>query len=327
MARYDQVVNGARPKHTVSKETTYITEPLRKDGSVDYVAALNQRFSQGVTPENNAAVLFWKAVGPKEIQPEYRDKYFQMLGVPPLPEKGDYFVNLDDYVAHQKSGTKPRDAKPDVGTRADTWDRLGLATKRPWSRQEFPELAEWLAANEKPLALAVEAAKRPRRYDPLCCGQKTPLIAVPCPADWHYRDVARALGARAMLRLDEGKLNEAWEDLLACHRFARLVGQGPTVIDAVTAISPEETACAGEEALLQHAHLTATQAAKMRADLDRLPPMPKIADKIDVAERFTYLDTMSGYSRQGAASLAEFAVPEIAKIDPDFKRIRTRSTR
>ena len=44
---------------TISKETTYITEPLRADGYPDYVAALNQRFSQGVTPENNAAVLFW----------------------------------------------------------------------------------------------------------------------------------------------------------------------------------------------------------------------------------------------------------------------------
>ena len=27
--------------------------------------------------------------------------------------------------------------------------------------------AEWLAANEKPLAMIVEGCKRPRRYDPL----------------------------------------------------------------------------------------------------------------------------------------------------------------
>ena len=40
------------------------------------------------------------------------------------------------------------------------------------------------------------------------------------------------------------------------------------------------------------------------------------------AERFTYLDTMSGYSRQGAASLAGFAAPEIAETDPDFKRLK-----
>ena len=30
--------------------------------------------------------------------------------------------------------------------------------KRPWSKKEFPSLAGWLAANEKPLALVVEAS-------------------------------------------------------------------------------------------------------------------------------------------------------------------------
>ncbi len=109
-ARYDQAVDRSHPQYTISKETTYITEPLRKDGFVDYVAALNQRSSQGVTPENNAAVLFWKAMGPEEIEPEYRDKYFQMLGIPPLPEKGDYFVDLEQYLARKRYGVTRDDA-------------------------------------------------------------------------------------------------------------------------------------------------------------------------------------------------------------------------
>ncbi len=103
---------------TISKETTYITEPLRKDGYLDYVAALNRRSSQGVTPENNAAVLFWKAVGPEDFSRSTANKYFQMLGIPPLPEKGDYFVDFDDYVARRKNGTNPPDAKPEADTDA-----------------------------------------------------------------------------------------------------------------------------------------------------------------------------------------------------------------
>jgi hypothetical protein len=268
-------------RYTISKATTHIVGPLRKDGSVDYIAALNRRFSRGVTPENNAAVLFWKAVGPKEIDSEYRDKYFQMLGIPPLSEKGDYFVDFDN-----------------------TDGQLDKATERPWSQREFPVLAEWLAANEKPLALMVEASKRPRRYDPLCCGEGTLLTFVLSPAAWHYREVAWALCARAMLRLDEGKLEEAWENLLTCHRIARLVDQGPTTTGAYLARTLEGRTCAGDQALLQHANLTAIQAAKMRNDLDRLPAMSKMADKLDVAERFEYLDIVSYCSRQGLASLA-----------------------
>lgn len=46
---------------TISKETTYITEPLRPDGYPDYIRYLNKKLSEGVTPENNAAVFYIRA--------------------------------------------------------------------------------------------------------------------------------------------------------------------------------------------------------------------------------------------------------------------------
>ena len=48
----------------ISKETTYITEPLKADGYPNYVAVLNRQYSEGVSPDNNAAVLLWQAIGP-----------------------------------------------------------------------------------------------------------------------------------------------------------------------------------------------------------------------------------------------------------------------
>jgi membrane protease YdiL (CAAX protease family) len=308
-ARYDQAVaRSYLTSHTISKETTYITEPLRKDGSVDYVAALNQRFSKGVTPENNSAVLFWTAVGPGDIGKEYREKYFQMLGMPALPEKGDYYVDLDKYLAQQRDGAKRGGAKPEPRTRSNAYDLLDPALKRPWSKEKFPVLAAWLAANEKPLALLVEASTRPRRFDPLVCGERTPLLAVLQPAIsafHHAGDVGSALVARAMLRLNSGNVDDPWEDLLTYHRLARLVGQGPTEIDAMVAWSRDGAASAADQGVLQHASLTAAQIAKMREDLRRLPPMPAMVDKLDVAERFTYLNIVLDASRGGRASLAE----------------------
>ena len=167
---------------TISKETTYVTEPLRKDGYPDYVAALNQRCSQGVTVENNAAVLFWKAVGPGEINTRYRAEYFRMLGVAALPEKGEYFVDFDTYLSHQEDGNRSRGAEAEPRTKFAAYALLDPALRRPWSKEEFPTIAAWLAANEKPLALLVEATKRPRRYDPLVGGENTPVIAVLLPA-------------------------------------------------------------------------------------------------------------------------------------------------
>ena len=37
----------------------------------------------------------------------------------------------------------------------------------------------------------------------------------------------------------------------------------------------------GDQALLQHAKLTAAQIAKMRQDLAGLPPMPRMADRME----------------------------------------------
>ena len=42
------------------------------------------------------------------------------------------------------------------------WGQQTQTTQRPWSKAEFPAWAEWIAANEKPLTLLVEASKRPR---------------------------------------------------------------------------------------------------------------------------------------------------------------------
>ena len=51
-------------KFTIGKDTTYVTGPVDKQGYIDYQSALNERLSKGVTPESNANVLFWRALGP-----------------------------------------------------------------------------------------------------------------------------------------------------------------------------------------------------------------------------------------------------------------------
>src|ERR1700731_3558074 len=51
-------------RFTVGKETSYVTSPVDKNGYVDYVTALNDRLSEGVTPNNNANVVIWRMLGP-----------------------------------------------------------------------------------------------------------------------------------------------------------------------------------------------------------------------------------------------------------------------
>jgi hypothetical protein len=255
-----------------------------------------------VTPENNAAVPFLKAMWLAGIGPKHGDGYCRMLGIPPPPEKGDYYVTLEKYAKGLKAAGNPAAEAVEEG-REFSWEQLTQAMRRPWSKQEFPVLAGWLAANEGPLALLVEASQRPRRYDPLISDDGS-VLAILLPAAGEYREAVRALTARAMLRLSADNPDGAWQDLLACHRLARLAGQGPTLVEALVAISVDAMACAGDQALLQHAPLTPARIAGIRADLHRLPPMPKMVDKIDVAERFMYLDCVRTAARDALRSLS-----------------------
>lgn len=303
-----------RPAVTISKETTFITEPLRPDGYPDYVAALNKRASEGVTPENNAAVPFWQAMGPGELDAKVRERFFKMLGIRPLPEEGGYFVPLNKFARQhpdllpkpkrpaEEPAEKPSEADPPrVDDEAQpVWDALDEAMGRPWTVKDLPLIAGWLAANERPMGLLVEASRRPRRYDPLLGSQEdTMVIAVLLPGVQQLRDAARVLKCRAMLRLGEGKVDDAWADLLAVHRLGRLAGEGATLIDALVGIAIEGIAGQGDNVLVASGKLTSAQALKMRDELRRLPPVPSMADRIDLGERFMYMDAVCTIARKG----------------------------
>src|SRR5260370_1107152 len=81
-----------KPRFTIGKETTFANGRVKKDGYVDYVAALNRRLRQGVTPANNAVVLLWKATGPHPERATMPPEFFKWMQAPAPPERGDYFI-------------------------------------------------------------------------------------------------------------------------------------------------------------------------------------------------------------------------------------------
>ena len=298
----DKPANRKQTLIKISKETTYLTKPLTKDGYIDYVAALNNQQREGVTVENNAAVVFRRALGPAEILESIRAEYFKLLGIAPLPEEGDYFVGLGKFL---ESGANN---KPNPEKTIKLYDLLHDFMGSSWKAQDEPELAAWLDANRKPLDSIVVGTHRPRMYLPLVSpsaeGEEDNgmLVGVLLPAVQQYREVSRALTARAMLSLGNGNVKQAQADVMACHRLARLVGQG-TTIEALVGIALHAVACRTSNVIAHDGKLTVKQVLKFRAEFDSLPPLPKMIDKINIAERYMYLDSVSTMARKGPAAL------------------------
>jgi hypothetical protein len=298
------------PKFPLGKETTYLTGPLDKDGYVDYEAAMNDRLGKGVTPERNAFALLWKAFGPRHGgDPPRPAEFYKRLGIEEPPKEGDYFIELDVYIRDRlKLG--PGDSKAIEG-------QQGRAIQRPWAAEDYPYLATWLKANEKPLAVVTEATRRPEYFRPqvsLRTGKGPDGLAVESLSGvWQCRQAASALAARALLRVREGKLDAAWQDLLACHRLGRLVARGATFIDALTGIAIDQIASNAELAYLERAQVTFEQVQDRLKELHGLPPL---ADKVDLNERLRYLDLVR-LVRCGDDSILEVLTEGLVKkLDP-----------
>jgi hypothetical protein len=307
------------PKFPLGKDTTYITGPLDKEGYIDYVAALNDMHAKGITPENNADVLLWKALGPAPFRGRQMPaEFFKRLGIKQPSTGGAYFVGLFAYMKEYH--------KDDRSEFETLWGQQQRTSKQPWRAKDYPHFASWLKINEKPLAVVIEATKRSRYYSPLVPQppEKGPggtihaeILGAP-----ECRDLAYLLSCRAMLRIGEGKFEEAWQDLIACHRLARLVVHGVTVIEGLVGLSIDMTAINGDLAYLEHAKRTPEQIRECLKDLQALPAMPSVVAKIAPADRFMYLDTVQQIRRWGLRNIQGLSEgKKLNKPDADEEKI------
>jgi hypothetical protein len=302
-------------KIVVSRETTYFTEPLDADGNVDYLAALNRRFSAGVTPENNAAVPYWRACGRPRIDPAARDEYFRLLGSPVPPEDGKAYRYIYDVL----------DSRPE-------WSELYLqsdfesefrAWKTPWTGKEYPWLVPWVDENQAALAALAEASRRPKFFDPAV--NIDPYLGVGGTwegAPFELYGIGKLLVTRAMYRAGSGNLGAACDDLGVAYRMAALCGRK---WDTRTVEQAASFQCGVGEAtlsLLELPGLTRKHVKRLRSERQAAPAMTPLVESIDVGDRISSLNWALVLRRRGIRPYIEMAQP-VRFIDMNSKDAET----
>jgi hypothetical protein len=283
------------PKVVISKETTCFTEPLRPDGGVDYVAAFNRRYSKGITPENNAAVALWQAVGPGDdpgnIEPKDRKRFFELLGIPALPEKGDYLVGFWDLPEYQRI---KKGSEEDVARSAEIWGKFDAACRAPWSKKDYPVWAKVLERSEKPLKTLAEGLQRPRIYVPLVPDKPMggTLIGATGLRSIVPRHAMRFLAIKATLGLRDGDVSAKWQDVMALYRLQRLWSRLPFAIDWLIATGQDTYPNQAAVIASQRDGITAAQARECQRQLRSLPPMRPLWEIYEQGERCSRIETL-----------------------------------
>jgi hypothetical protein len=298
------------PPITISRRTTYVTDPKRDDGFVDLAGAIDRYFSRGVTPETNAAVPLMEAIGPRPMGIALPPEFFQQLGIAAPPADGEYFLRLREYLI-------AKGMADDSGEYTLALEELSAATHQLWTPEKRPHLAAWLQANERPLAEIASAAKRTKYFMPVVGPEEGAglrraqgLVAAQMPQVQTLGDVARAFSARAMLRLEQGDTEGAWADVMTLQRLGRLVAHGPFVVDVMVGTAIAHVAHRAAIIYIEHASPDAKAATQnANVDLKTLPPWPSLAKRIDVSSRIMYVDSlllMQDPDERAATIIAEF---------------------
>jgi hypothetical protein len=321
---------GPNPRIVVSKQTTFITEPLGPDGLPDYEQHVLNRLRDGVTPENNAVALLWQALFPADVDPKFHAAVAAELGLDDVPLESEalasYYsetmrrrlVEFLSQVDQANANTEPSAAGASAEDTAAPPDEayggyqvavdklLDDVTSRPWTKEQIPPLAEWAKANQAPIDLLVEASRRERYYAPsesLINGDRDMLVAMLLPMVQGTRGAGRALSVRAMWHAGEGRPMEAWEDILAIHRLSHLVTQGYTLVEQLVAIALSDIACDCTVTFLDHAELTPEQARQVQRDLAGLPNFAVMARSLNTGERLMALDAFIHMGSGGGSEM------------------------
>lgn len=281
---------------TVCKEVTVITEPLLPDGRVDYLTYLNRVQGAGVTPENNVVVPLLQAIGPTCLnkEPEYRREYYRLLGIPPLPEDGAYFIRPEDYAKlHFSKNVQKR-----------IYDQVYVASQRPWRKQEFRHVARWLRANEKVLNRLAASLDRTKYYLPWVKTDEESTVggAIGFEISRETRAIARAFHVRAMLAIKRQDYTAAKSDLFTCHRLARLIGQSGRVIDALVAFTLDSATWKCDAVLIATRGLGAGFYRDYLQEIDQLASLPCVVDCLMLSERLYVIDRLETVVRNPARS-------------------------
>ena len=295
-------------KVTVSKETTYITKPLKADGYPDYIEALNVTLGAGATVENNMGTEVFRLVGSYEVSKSIRKLYFDRMGMDVPPESGPYqsiYHMLSPYGIQQERTPSAEELKIWAGVQ----EEYDIALAGVWDDQMCPSVAKWLHRMQEPLDEAVEMSKRTHFFMPYITvpdeeSDIPELIAILLPGAQKVREIARGLSVRAYYLVGTGDIDGAISHSIALHRIGRISMRGGTLIEGLVGIAVDNIGCGVDQAILLHGNPSTEQLKLLAAGLGALPEAASLGVKINRCERFMFLDTTITIAKKGPGALS-----------------------
>ena len=269
-----QTSPATRPAFTIGKETTVVNGPLKPDGTLDYIPAINALLAKDAKNEDNAALplLLLQAGVSKDgtIEPRIRQSLAALHAT--IPEKVERTGYLSSYAARKKGVETISDPEESLRL-AELEDHLFL---RPWKAQDQPLAGEWIAASAGAFKLAEDASRRSKFYIPFTVPPNKsvtgldgsaidaiPFVSIMMPT--------RMLLSRAQMRAGSGDLAGALADVRASRNLGRVTEQEHLALIHLQALAVEYNALRACSGMAASGALTPPQLKSLRQEILALP--------------------------------------------------------
>jgi hypothetical protein len=279
----------------ISRETTYITEPLTADGKrVDYFAAAEQLcYPPEMATDENGFRMIVQALGVgDEFTEEQRREIYEKLGIDPNVAPTMSYMSPVEVLQVYAEGLEDAGELPPEMELREYVDQLEDRLEEPWTVADLPMLEGWLEENSIALDLIAEAVRKPEFCAPwVRTEEQPPLATMSLVGIQEFRDYARGFNARCHHRLAGGDVDGAIDDIVSCARLGRHLQNAGTVIENLVGVACEVIADAmGAGGSLEH-QPTAEQWRRLQDDLGQLRERRGVEHSLEF-ERLGVLDAI-----------------------------------
>lgn len=332
----------------ISKETTYVTEPLKPNGKeVDYFAAWEQAsYPKNMATDENGYRLIVQHLGNlADRTPECFRQVCEKIGLDATMIRPDMTLeNPDDilrsYVAggecdeelivrlwNERRSKNALQIDIEHASELDEYDVreiLRSRIDRPWTFDDLPMMEPWLEESGPVLDLIGEVVRKPTFHIPIVREAESIGLWNVGPQLDETRDLARALSARANHRIALGDMDGAIDDIIVCRRLGWHVQSEGSLISLLTGNLIDGTADAiGIAGALEHPP-TVEQLNRLVAIHRDWPPTIELKDAL-LFDRYVMLSLVQSISC-GTAPMREltFFTDISPKLGYDWNAIARR---
>jgi hypothetical protein len=275
----------------ISRETTYITEPLTADGKrVDYFAAAERiMYPPEMATDDNGYRMVVQALGPSaENTPEDRFQIYEKLGldpnIAPTLTYEDPYVMLTRFADAQGANVVP-------SLKTDLHGQL----YQPWTLDDLPMMADWLGESGSSLDVIAAAVRKPVFRTPHARPKENVLPATLLSEMQRLRGFVYGFQVRAHYRLAIGDIDGAIDDIVSGLTLGRCIRKAGFLIDDLIGIAIEAIATSiGAGGSLRN-QPTEQQWRRLLDELDQLPRESPASEFYDI-ERMNLLDIIQAFA-------------------------------